>query len=318
MSAMTTDRPDVEAYLAAVREELADLKPEERDDLLTEVEASLLDAAEETDAPLAARLGPPADFAAELRAAAGLTGAGAADPARTPWLRRLEAAWRSPRGAALKRVLGELAPLWWLARAYVAVALVAWATASEWSAAVPFLPLIWIGGPGNPTTGVFLLLLAGVVSVAHGLWERGRGGAGTLSVAVNVALALAALPLAADLIERFSDRPYATSAVVVAEAPPGLALDGVPIENVYPFSREGRLLLDVLLYDQNGTPIDVRAADEDRSRRVLEAADGTQRFNAFPIRYFEPGTGTVASPGSAPQIPWARIVTPPLERRPRR
>ena len=45
MSATTTDRPDVEASLDAVRDELGDLRPNDRDDLLAEVEASLLDAA---------------------------------------------------------------------------------------------------------------------------------------------------------------------------------------------------------------------------------------------------------------------------------
>ena len=45
MSATTVLPPDVAAYLAAVREALADLPVAERDDLLAEVEVSLLDAA---------------------------------------------------------------------------------------------------------------------------------------------------------------------------------------------------------------------------------------------------------------------------------
>jgi hypothetical protein len=195
---MTTDRPEVEAYLAAVREELADLRPEERDDLLAEVEASLLDAAEESDAPIAARLGPPADFAAELRAAAGLTAGAPVRPKRD----LLATVWSSPRTASLKRVLVELAPIWWVARAYVVVALVAWAGDAEWSVTAPFVPKIGIGGPGSAGTGLLLLAIALALSVGHGLWERRRGGPGTLSVAVNVFLALAALPLGGDLVER--------------------------------------------------------------------------------------------------------------------
>jgi len=314
VSATTTDRPDVEAYLAAVRSELGDLRPDERDDLLTEVEASLLDAAEESDAPIAARLGPPADFAAELRTSAGLTTAASTRRAR-PKRDLLANAWRSPRAASAKRVLGELAPLWWVARAYVALALLVWAADIQWSGTVPFVPTIGIGGPGSVELGAVILVLAAAASVAHGLWERRRGGPGTLSVAVNVVLALAALPLSGDLAGRLSDRTVVTSVVVQTPATPGLAVDGVPVENVYPYSREGRLMLDVLLYDQNGAPLNVRAADADASRRVLRSAAGAELFNTFPIRYFEPGTRQVAKPGATPRIAWSPVVTPALERR---
>ncbi len=62
---------DVAAYLERVRTALADLPAEALDELLADVEASLHDAAAEGEAP-AARLGPPEDFARELRSAAGL------------------------------------------------------------------------------------------------------------------------------------------------------------------------------------------------------------------------------------------------------
>src|SRR5205085_7273204 len=64
--------PEVSEYLAAVRAALDDLPATERDDLLAEVEVSLLDAASETGGNVSARLGPAEDFAAELRSAAGL------------------------------------------------------------------------------------------------------------------------------------------------------------------------------------------------------------------------------------------------------
>src|SRR5581483_3068770 len=58
---------DVERYLARVRDALSDLPVEERNELLAEVEASLYESASETGGPVAAQLGPPEDFAAELR-----------------------------------------------------------------------------------------------------------------------------------------------------------------------------------------------------------------------------------------------------------
>jgi uncharacterized membrane protein len=54
---------DVKAYIAAVRARLDDLPPEEREDLLADVEPSILASAEESDAPVALRLGPPHAFA---------------------------------------------------------------------------------------------------------------------------------------------------------------------------------------------------------------------------------------------------------------
>jgi hypothetical protein len=223
-------------------------------------------------------------------------------------------AWRSPRTASAKRVLGELAPLWWAARAYVALALLVWAADIRWSEAAPFVPTIGIGGPGSAELGAVVLAIVAAASVALGLWERRRGGPGTLSVAVNVALALAALPLAGDLAGRLSDRTVVTSVVVESTSTPGLAVDGVPVENVYPYSRAGRLMLDVLLYDQNGAPLNVRPADTDSSRRILRSASGGELFNTFPIRYFEPGTQTVARPGATPRIAWSPVVTPALRR----
>ena len=72
MTGSLTVPREVDEYLAAVRDALADLPAAERDDLLVEVEASLADAAAESGGALAARLGEPAAFAAELRSAAGL------------------------------------------------------------------------------------------------------------------------------------------------------------------------------------------------------------------------------------------------------
>ena len=39
---------------------------------------------------------------------------------------------------------------------------------------------------------------------------------------------------------------------------------------------------------------------------------GKQILNAYPIRYFDPGTGEVAHPGAAPRVQIPRIATPPL------
>jgi len=49
----------------------------------------------------------------------------------------------------------------------------------------------------------------------------------------------------------------------------------MPVTNIYPFARDGRLLHDVLLYanigpvGNVGLPLSVRPGDPDRNRRLL-------------------------------------------------
>jgi hypothetical protein len=301
----TIDRPDVEAYLAAVRDELADLGADERDDLLADVEASILESAEESDAPIAARLGPPADFAAELRAAAGLGGAPAARSWRLPSLEQLRS---DPRVVAARRVARELAPIWWVARAYVVVALIGWLADDDRSTSPPGTFRL-----GGPELGLALLALALTASLALGLWQRrhdGRLAAPTL--AVNLVLAVLAVPVYDDLLDWLKNPP---AAVVIVDEPvvhAGVAHDGVPVENIYAYSRDGRLLLDVLLFDQNGTPLSIRP-ETDPLRRILRARNGAEVLNSYPIRYFEPGTRRVARPYAGPVVDWSPIATPQLE-----
>jgi hypothetical protein len=308
---MTTP-PEVAEYLSAVRETLRDLPAAERDDLLAEVEASLVEAASEGGA-ISARLGPADEFAAELRSAAGLNEV--ASPAGSRRLGRLrEAATRladDPRVVALRPLLTELAPMWWLVRAYVAVAAFAlWADWS-WTTTHPSIPSWGVGGPGSGFNGVVLIALAAVASIALGLLTRRRGGAlRRISLAANVVLALVTLPVLDYLADERQGEASLPQAVTVY--PVGLAYDGAPIENIYPYTRDGRLLLDVLLYDSTGRPIEIGAGTNDPLRRLLRTESGQPIFNSFPLRYYEPGTVEVANPTAAPPVELPQVETPAL------
>ena len=130
----------------------------------------------------------------------------------------------------------------------------------------------------------------------------------------NVLLAIAAVPVAAHLLNQ---HPAATAAPVEAAPPPeGLAYYGVPVDNVYPYTRDGELLLDVLLYDGAGQPLSIRPGETDPNRRVLRSRTGEPLFNSFPIRYFEPGTQTVENPVAGPPVEVPQIATPALRDRP--
>jgi hypothetical protein len=285
----------VTVYLAAVRAALADLPAEERDDLLADVRPSLVEAAAEGGGSLAARLGPPEEFAAELRAAAGL-----AAPEREPSRRRdLVGALRR---LAVDPRLRRLAPLWWMARGYVAVAAIALAVGAGWTLTYPFVPRFGSGAFG-------IVAIAAVVAVS--VW---LGLAGRSHRVAELVLVLAAVPVLIHL----AHRPVPPSKLVYVEltsAAPGLTYDGVQLNNVYPYSRAGRLLHDVLLYTPNGDPIDLGPGVPDPQRRTLLTPLGKPVYNAFPIRYFDPGTRRVAHPDASPRVRIPRIATPALTRR---
>jgi hypothetical protein len=333
--------PEVAAYLGALRAELADLDSEERDDLLADVEVSLVESSAEGEGSIEHRHGPPARFAAELRAAAGLE-AGPVQSSSDPgllrrlaeWLRRLDG---DERFAAARRTLSELAPIWWLARAYlVAAGAVLVLGLGSWSATHPELPSFG----GRASTAI---ILAALVAVSLALGIRGRRSSAARSpraAAVVVNLALAALGIVA-VADRANDTargpfptPYtaaeARALAASAASPPvsvpvpepimdpaaptaGLTYNGALVENIYPFGRDGRPLYDVLLYDQNGVPIDIGEPGADPTRRLLMTAHGSKLFNSFPIRYFEAGTRRVAQPAAGPRKRAPRVATPPLK-----
>ncbi len=311
---------EVAEYLGAVRAALADLPAEERDELLADVEGSLLDAANESGEPIAARLGPPERFAGELRAAAGLEPAPAATPAkpeRGAFVRLADAVRQTaddPRFARARSTARELAPVWWAVRGYVAVALLAFWLLDGFANNRPWVP--WFG------SGEFsLLILAGGIagSLAIGLRARNSGPRSRrlrrAGLAANIVLALSTWPISLMVLDGDSTSYQAVyEEPIEVHAPAGLSVDGRSVTNIYPYSRDGKLLLDVLLYDDAGKPLEVKGERSgDPDRRWLFDRRGEPVQNAFPIRYLEPGTERVADPKAGPEVTPPEIATPPLE-----
>jgi hypothetical protein len=310
MSVITDDTPAaVEAYLAAVRANLSDLPPAERDDLLAEVEASLREAADDTGS-IGARLGSPEEFAAELRSAAGLHESSTAisQPTIKETFERLLA---DPRVAAVRRLGVELAPVWWVVRGYLAVAGLATVWHTSWSARYPFVPRFGsaelglypiVPRFGGAEVGLAMIVLAIAVSVLLGLkWRNDRSSSRRSVVALNLVCLVLLLPVGSHL----GDGARGTTNVVVVHEPlsqPGLTYNGTPVRNIYPYSLDGKLLHDVLLYDGAGAPIEIGAQFKDPNRRVLTTSSGASIFSSFPIRYYEPGTTLVAHPNASPTL----------------
>ena len=222
--------PEGEAFLAQVRDELADLPPDERDELLEDIESHLAEVAGEGEVALAARLGSAEDFAQELRNSAGLPPrpavrapsrleAGRERVARA--LRRGESAWTHVDA----RLVWQLARGWLLA---VALAFVVnrFGDSYAWGYAHAWLPHPRVRGDGAA------LILAGIVVVSVLLGRRAAAGKTVRLDRLATVVALVAIVPAAWHMDSPPRSPYYSSQPVqttVEYAPmPGLRIQRRP------------------------------------------------------------------------------------------
>jgi hypothetical protein len=307
--------PEVDRYLKEVAPHLAGLPAEERADLLDDLAQHLREIAAEPGPPLAERLGAPDAYAAELLASAGVPAAGRPRP---PLLARAgslaDKARASRVGQEAVRLWPVLRPAWWVVRAYLAVSLL---TALEQNSSYPGFPLPHL--LGNPTLGLLGVLVAFPLSVR--LAQRPLRHAGRLAmVGANVVLAVYAL----FLLGRAGtpEVRYVQSYDGPTQSPANrgclATASGNVITNLYAYDAEGRLLDPVLLYDQNGQPIDNLCPDYDERGRRLSTeyrqdANGAPVINAFPRRqsaFLNPEPPFVR-PGSTAQPDPTVPVRPP-------
>jgi hypothetical protein len=305
----TTRRAEVDAYLAGVAAALADLAPDDRQDLLDELSTHLDELSRETDAPLESRLGMPADYAAELRASAGLPPGGANKNIALVCWARLRTALDRPGPRAVREFLVSLRPVWWVARAWVLVA-----TLSLWTEGPRWLPsLIVVPRIVNGTAGLCLTLVAIVSSIELARHQIGaEHGARNVSLLVNTVALLLLLPTLLSVVRAGENAALgAISYQTIEQAPTtGVYAHGERLSNIYSYDGAGKLVSDLRLFDEHGRPLDLDMRS-DANRRVLFDSTGAAVQNTYPIRYFQPGTRTVTNPSAAPAI-----VVPPLVAQP--
>lgn len=239
---------EIDYYYERVAGALADLPAEARDELLEDLPAHFAEVLEEQGGSLVERLGPPATYAAELRAAAGLD-AGPAGPGadRTPisvYYDRFVAALPEldrraggvigyPRATEF---LLLLRPAWWVARGVCLVVLLF---------AADILPTDRFDDP----LGWVLVAVAALVSVRIGATGRPRmpRWAGLALTAAAVIGAVVIAVTAPGMLRQYTSQDYYPA----SNGP----FDGVT--NVFPVDQNGNSLENVTLYDQNGNPIQV-------------------------------------------------------------
>ena len=316
MTAAQQAEPDVEvrAYARQVRAALADVPAAQLAELLEDLEAHLVEVAAEGGEPLTVRLGPPAEYAAELRRAAGL--AEPAVPVDRPvpgWRAELGAGvdrlQASPAYGAVREFLPELRPAWWVLRAWAA--LVAADALLAGSDSFP-VPTFGVG----PVIGLVLTAAAITWSVRRGLRVRRDPDLAHRRLAVAANGALAVLALVAVFGAGGSPEPAMAWDTGVPSSPDLAHEDGTPITNIHPYSSTGEPLEGVLLYDQDGRPIDNLAtytADGGEVQRL--DVDPPAPANAFPqqqrvLTWDESGREVWTEPSTAPQEPASPSVVP--------
>lgn len=276
---------EIADYVGRVGRALADLSPTDRDELLEDLPEHLTDVAAEGAGTLVERLGTPEAYAAELRAAAGLTAP--EQPANVD--KRVAAAVHRLRGrlkvvdgragpligyANASEFLGLLRPGWWVLRGYLVAMLVTVMTTGDSFGLVPQID-------GSDVAG--LLWLA--VCVVGSIWLGRRGGQfrGWRRHLLNlstVAIVIFGLVGFVDADQRgrhpnfyqpaYNADPYAD------------------VRDVYVYDQQGRLIEGVRLFDQDGRPIRLGYPQCDRVERFRTFRDETAYPDGVPF----PGEAT--------------------------
>ena len=306
---MANSKPanDIARYAAAVRAALASLPDAERESLLEDLENHLAEVATESDQSLEERLGRPASYAAELRSAYGVV----SEIEKGRLRRRIrDRFWTVVRAASatkayrdVRAFLPELRGGWWVLRAYLLVLILAFI----------FRDGLNLGPIPNPfsSSGLFEILAILVAMVASvRLGRRGmpvsRGWRG-VALGVNIGIALLALPVLVSMgtgsnyygyYAADSSDPYLSQAS--AGYYPGFT-------NIYPYSKDGQPLKDVLLYDQDGRPI--VPAPSGVVTDVPVGADGLPILNAYPLNQRDQDGAPVVPPRVA-LPPWQSSPSP--------
>lgn len=343
---MTTDptqvlvQPEVAAFLEDVRTHLADLDADDRDELLGGLEADLSDQVAD-----GAALGDPAAYAAELRAAGGFPERRrrllptVSPGAPTRWLddarARFDRFVAQPRIAPLWEVVSSLRPVWWVARAWIAV------TAVD-VAAGPWEPISVLPSLEVPGLGLGLLVVAVVLSTLIGLgrlWPGSGGDRSTPRRVVLLALNGAAVVtpllsftiaapgyLVGDPYDGFGGSGYSQGWRDAQREDRGIQLGNRPVHNIFAYDEQGRPLSGVQLVDQDGRPLAVSPSgspvyDHPGKRTVACPAfnGNTPTYNVFPLAEVPLRRGTCegADAGDAAEFPDPPLASlPPVTDRP--
>lgn len=318
----------VRAYATAVRAHLGDLPPELADDLTDGLEADLADALEDPAGPVAtgeiplvrpgaggpgagvidlrARFGPAADYAAELRAAAGVAPSAVLQrPTIGDGVRGIgERLAERVRGAArpltssrhwpaIEDVVLALRPVWWVLRGWVWFVVLSWFGSAFYQS--PLLPR----GFGGFVVLTGLVLLS--VQLARGRLVPTARWVQRLARAAHVVAVVLVVPLLIVFWNAVISPAAHGSSVTYVEGPTqqiepdaGVWVDGMRVSNLFVYDADGNPVDGAQLYDDRGRQVrtvdgdewaewSLPGVDEPWSFAPVEDAEGRLRWNVYPL-----------------------------------
>lgn len=287
-TSMTTTAPlseaqpgtEVATFAAAVRAALADLPPDELDELTDGLEADLAEQA----ADAGGDLGDPVAYAEELRAAAGYPPRAARSHRGSvlPDLRvmgqgarrRWEQALEHTAVAAVVDFLVSLRAVWWVLR----------------GVAVHLMIVGMLGANGIAAWPLAVALIILSVQIGRGrlqsrAWQRWaqRAVSAIVIVASPFLFAWMANSVTNSMYPVYEETWY----------PNSLNREGVQIDNIFAFDAAGEPIEQVQLFDQNGNPLNLVSdtnADfwgaQDGSMLVpSDDVPGRAGWNVFPLAH---------------------------------
>ena len=281
--------PQVQQFVAAVRDRLTDLSQDEREELIGGLEADMSDLVAERGE---AALPDPVVYAAELRAAAGFAAEAQTRPnrLRTSLADRFDGAaltWRrwveTGVHAGLPALLESLRPLWWVLRALSATVLVVEIFGSQSVYGVTFNRALLAG---------VLILLS--VQLGRGAWWPATVLQRSVSLRVLLlALNVFALVLLPVMFARFFSAHDAYGygygePVSYPDSSTLLTFRGQPIRNIYAYDAKGQPLTGIQLVDEDGARLMVEPDqydDDSGVERLLTPwMNGrTELYSVFPL-----------------------------------
>lgn len=299
----TVDIDQVTAFATAVRRELSDLGPDTLDELTDGLEADLVDKLADGEP-----LGDPAAYAAELRAASGVTPAtrpSVADNVRenlADLRTKVAPLLAHPAVAAVVAYFVSLRPVWWLARGVLLFALLN--NHQPWSA-IPNDPLQML---------LIVALVIASVQWGRGRWLPWKWSRPTLYAASAIAVLMA--PVVVGVTQSQLREWWWTPEESYVST--GVYLDGQQVTNIFAFDASGQPLTDVQLYDQDGNPLSLATQDTEYIEFFTPDGDysflmpndsvtGRKGWNVFPLEADPDAPGWDSGYGS-----YLDEVTPPF------
>lgn len=231
---------DVADFVSRVRAALADLPPDDVDELTAGLAADLADARAEAPNGWREGVGSPEAYAAELRSAAGLPPRGpVADPTALDGLRQWWASLAThPVAGPVQREAHDLAPAWWVIRGAIGGLLI--------TRFVLGLGLFHV-------VTIVVVALGAAISVWLGRLVRRGGGPGwRLVSAICTAFALFAGFVMVSSSRYGAPASYDEPGVYI---PQELMFHGESVRNIYAYGPDGQRLDGVRLFDERGNQL---------------------------------------------------------------